>query len=130
VSSDYRVMECLADIVENVERIEGYVRDLDREHFGHDGRTRDAVERCLERICEATRRLGDRASVLMPDQPCADIRGLGNRLRHAYDRVSAGVIWDTVIGDLPGLRASATRASEQLQRGHAPDDPASGVTHS
>jgi uncharacterized protein with HEPN domain len=130
VSSDHRASQCLADIVENVERIEGYVRGLDRERFARDGRTRDAVERCLERICEATRRLGDRARVLMPDQPCADIRGLGNRLRHAYDRVSAGVIWDTATHDLPGLQASAARALRQLQRGDAPDDSPSGVTHS
>ena len=38
----------LADIVENLERIEGYVAGLDREAFGGDTLRRDAVERCLE----------------------------------------------------------------------------------
>ena len=37
----------LADILENLERIEGYVAGLDREKFGGDTLRRDAVERCL-----------------------------------------------------------------------------------
>lgn len=124
------ISQCLADIIENAERIAEYVRDLDSEGFGRDGRTRDAVERCLERICEATRRLGGHAAALMPDQPCADIRGLGNRLRHAYDRVSASVIWDTATRDISSLRASAVRALAQLRRDDEPDVPTSEVTHS
>ena len=50
----------LADILENLERIEGYVAGLDREAFGGDTLRRDAVERCLERICEAAFRLGEK----------------------------------------------------------------------
>jgi Protein of unknown function DUF86 len=50
----------LADILENLERIEGYVAGLDREAFGGDTLRRDAVERCLERICKAAFRLGEK----------------------------------------------------------------------
>jgi uncharacterized protein with HEPN domain len=71
----------LADILENLERIEGYVTGLDREAFGGDTLRRDAVERCLERICEAAFRLGEKAAELAPSQPWADIRGMGNRRR-------------------------------------------------
>jgi uncharacterized protein with HEPN domain len=63
---------------------------MDRQAFERDGKTRDAVERCLERICEAAHRLGGRAAQLMPNQPWSDIRGMGNRLRHAYDRLDLG----------------------------------------
>ena len=69
----------LADILENLERIEGYVAGLDREAFGGDTLRRDAVERCLERICEAAFRLGEKAAELAPSQPWGDIRGMGNR---------------------------------------------------
>ena len=68
---------------------------------------RDAVERCLERVCEAAHRLGEHAGVLMPDQPWGDIRGMGNRLRHAYDRISLDVIWNAVRHDLSSLAADA-----------------------
>ena len=83
----------LADILENLERIEGYVTGLDREAFGSDTLRRDAVERCLERICEAAFRLGEKAAELAPSQPWGDIRGMGNRLRHAYDRIDLNVLW-------------------------------------
>jgi len=93
----------LRDIAENIERIKTYISGLDRDSFGRDGRTFDAVERCLERICEAATRLGDEAAELMPDQPWKEIRGTGNWLRHAYHRVDPTIIWDTVVNDLPKL---------------------------
>ena len=59
----------LADILENLDRIEGYVAGLDREGVRSDTLRRDAVERCLERICEAAFRLGEKATELAPSQP-------------------------------------------------------------
>ena len=100
----------LADILENLERIEAYVTGLDREAFGGDTLRRDAVERCLERICEAAFRLGEKAAELAPSQPWGDIRGLGNRLRHAYDRIDLDVLWNTVRDRLPSLKADVERA--------------------
>ena len=100
----------LADILENLERIEGYVVGLDREAFGGDTLRRDAVERCLERICEAAFRLGGKAAELAPSQPWGDIRGMGNRLRHAYDRIDLDVLWNTVRDRLPSLKADVERA--------------------
>jgi uncharacterized protein with HEPN domain len=86
-------VNCLVDIVENAERIETYLAGLSRAAFKLDGRMRDAVERCVERVCEAVVRLGDHAEAVMPSHPWSDIRGTGNRLRHAYDRVDVDVIW-------------------------------------
>ncbi len=76
--------------------------------------------RCLERVCEAAHRLGDLAPVLMPDEPWADIRGMGNKLRHAYDNISIDVIWATVHQRLPSLEAAARGALKHLrtQRGN------------
>lgn len=109
MSSEFRAYDCLDDILGNIARIEGYAAGLDQHAFECDGLRRDAVERCLERICEAVFRLGDRASALMPDQPWRDIRGMGNRLRHAYDRIDVEVVWDVVLNDLPGLKTADRR---------------------
>ncbi|WP_350356023.1 HepT-like ribonuclease domain-containing protein [Acidisoma cladoniae] len=51
----------------------------------------------------------------MPDEPWADIRGMGNRLRHAYGRISLDVIWNTVRDRLPSLETSARRALKRLK---------------
>lgn len=111
-------VDCLRDILANIDRIEGYVDGLNRGALKENGQARDAIERCLERICEAAVRLGGTAVELMPHQPWADIRGLGNWLRHAYDRISFDVIWDAIQNDLPSLRAAA---SDALMRLTAPD---------
>jgi uncharacterized protein with HEPN domain len=84
-SQQYRTADCLADILDNIGRIEKYISGLDRDSLASDGLRRDAVERCLERICEPGVRFGGSAATLRPDQPWQAIRGLGNRLRHAYD---------------------------------------------
>lgn len=109
--------DSLADIIENAERIERYLMDTDRDAFAGNGLMRDAVERCMERVCEAAHRLGERAVELMPNQPWGNIRGMGNRLRHAYDRISLDVIWNAARNDLPGLATDARRALAQLQAG-------------
>jgi uncharacterized protein with HEPN domain len=105
----------LADILENLERIEGYVAGLDREVFAGDTLRRDAVERCLERICEAAFRLGEKAAELVPSQPWGDIRGMGNRLRHAYDRIDLDLLWNTVRDRLPSPKADAEQALMNLK---------------
>jgi uncharacterized protein with HEPN domain len=105
----------VADIIENAERVGIYLFGMDRQAFERDGKTRDAVERCLERICEAAHRLGGRAAQLMPNQPWSDIRGMGNRLRHAYDRLDLDIVWNTAGDLLPLLAADARHALVQLR---------------
>ena len=100
----------LPDILENLVRIERYAAGLDREAFVGNTLRRDAVERCLERTCEAAFRLGEKAAELAPSQPWGDIRGMGNRLRHAYDRIDLDVLWNTVRDRLPSLKADAEQA--------------------
>ena len=117
MSSEFRAIGCLDDILGNIARIESYAAGLDQHAFERDGLKRDAVERCLERICEAASRLGDRATTLMPNQPWGDIRGMGNRLRHAYDRIDFEIVWDVVQKDLPSLKVAATQVLSRLEGG-------------
>jgi uncharacterized protein with HEPN domain len=123
VPSKHDPADSVADIIENAERIESYLAGMDRSTFASNGLVRDAIERCLERVCEAAHRLGDRGAELMPDQPWGDVRGMGNRLRHAYDRISLDVLWNAVHHDLPGLAADARRALAQLREVGQPDKP-------
>jgi uncharacterized protein with HEPN domain len=83
----------------------------------------DAVERCLERICEAAFRLGDRADELLPAHPWGDIRGLGNRLRHGYDQIDINIVWNVVSERQPSLKADAVAALEGLSDTREPEPP-------
>lgn len=53
----------------------------------------------------------------MPGHPWSDIRGTGNRLRHAYDRVNLDVMWVAVQRDISALAADAQRALKRLRTG-------------
>jgi len=77
----------LRDIVEAIGWIETFTAGMDLDGFREDHRTIAAVERKLLVISEAAIRLGDEADILCPDQPWPSIRGTGNWLRHAYDRI-------------------------------------------
>lgn len=82
-------------------------------------RTYDATERCLSRISEAALKLGLLAEELAPNQPWADIRGLGNWLRHDYPIVIKDTIWKTVTQDLAALRKDCEAAVRELEGRHA-----------
>jgi len=54
---------------------------MDRQAFEQSDWARDAVERCIERVCEAASRLDHRAEELMPGQPWGDVFEIGERVR-------------------------------------------------
>jgi uncharacterized protein with HEPN domain len=105
----------LGDIIDNAARIADYIHGLDQHRFERDRLIRDAVERCLERVCEAAFRLGTNADALAPNQPCGQIRGLGNQLRHGYDRINVEIIWNTASERLPELAAVCSQALARLE---------------
>lgn len=101
------------DIVENIDRIAGFIEGMDRNSFAADLRTRLAVERCLLIIAEAAVKLGDLAEPLAPGVPWRNVRGIGNILRHDYDAIDVDVLWDTVESHLVRLRDACVSALEQ-----------------
>jgi uncharacterized protein with HEPN domain len=104
----------LQDVIVNIDRIESYLTGYDRARFVSDGKTVDAVERCLQRITEAVIKIGpERMADIAPDIPVEAIRGLGNVLRHDYDRIDTGLIWTTVVDRLPELRAAVVTALDK-----------------
>lgn len=110
----------LRDIIENAQAVLRYTEGMDSEAFEEDRKTYDAVERCLERISEASAKLGPQAATLVPGQPWGDIRGLGNHLRHAYDEVSQVELWEIVQLGLPSLIAACEKALRKLQESEEP----------
>lgn len=63
------------DIILYIERIMFYVNDHDLDSFTKDIRTMDAVERCIERITEASVKLQPLAGELFPvDSRLSNVR--------------------------------------------------------
>jgi len=55
------------DILEAIDRIHRYTEGMTIEDYRHDNLRRDAVERCLEIISEASKHLPDRYTSRYPD---------------------------------------------------------------
>jgi uncharacterized protein with HEPN domain len=100
----------LRDIAEAIAMIETFTAGLDFDGFRRDPKTVAAVERKLQVISEAAVRLGSEAEIRCPGLPWRNIRGMGNWLRHQYERIELSVIWQTVQTDLPPLKVAALRA--------------------
>jgi uncharacterized protein with HEPN domain len=100
----------LRDILDGIDMIVQFVRGMDLEAFREDPKTVAAVERKLLLISEAAVRLGEDAERLCPGLPWHNIRGIGNWLRHRYDRVDVETVWNTVVDQLPPLRSEGLRA--------------------
>jgi uncharacterized protein with HEPN domain len=68
-----------------------------------DRRKRWLVERGIEIISEASRRLPDALKARHPSIPWPKVAGIGNVLRHDYEHVPHDVLWRVVCDDLPPL---------------------------
>ena len=110
-----RPAQRLLDIIENAQAIARYTKGMDGTGFEENTLVSDAVERCLERISEAIAKLGDQAAVLLPTQPWYKIKAFGNVLRHEYDEIIKGRLWDIVRNDLPSLSAASETALQKLR---------------
>jgi len=97
------------DILDAIEWIEQFTSGLDLDGFRHDPKTVAAVERKLLIISEAAIRLGGVAEERCPGMPWRNIRGLGNWLRHQYDRIDLETVWKTLMDDLSPLKSAVLR---------------------
>jgi uncharacterized protein with HEPN domain len=105
----------LRDILDNIARIERFTAGLDFARFTAHEQALFASLHALLILGEAARRLGVEAEDLVPGQPWADIRAIGNVLRHEYDGVDPRIIWRVIdSGDLASLKQAVAGALVRL----------------
>jgi uncharacterized protein with HEPN domain len=108
------------DILDAIAMIHQFTSDMDFETFRADPMAVSAVERKLQIISEAAVRLAEEAERPCPGLPWRDIRGIGNQLRHSYERIDLSTVWNTVVDDLPPLKTSIEGVLRALQSGPGP----------
>jgi len=95
----------LKQIIDYVDKIEGYVSGISFEDFEKNGLLQDGVMRNIELIGETARKL----SPLFWEKyrkvlPLAEAVSMRNRLIHEYDDIDLEIVWNTVKIDLVELR--------------------------
>jgi len=96
----------LEDILDAIALIEEAAAGHDRASFSKALFVQRGVERSLEIISEAVRHLPDELLALRQDIAWADIRAIGNLIRHEYWRVDPDIVWAVIADDLPPLRTA------------------------
>jgi uncharacterized protein len=93
----------LLDIVQAIHRIQKFTVNLDSENYLKNELVRNAVERNLEIIGEAVRRITPEFRETHPEVNWAGAVGLRNVIIHQYDRINNETIWQIVTTILPTL---------------------------
>lgn len=101
-----RVDVVLEEILDTISGIDTAVAAKSFEAFRQDWLLQRGVERALEIVSEAVRHVPDNILATRPDIPWADIKAIGNVIRHEYHRVDPAIIWSVVQDDLPALKAA------------------------
>lgn len=94
----------IEDILESIEKIETYIRNMDFENFKKDDRTIDAVVRNLGVIGEAARNVKIEIKNKYSNVPWQDIIDFRNRITHAYFTLSLPIVWHILKQELPPLK--------------------------
>jgi uncharacterized protein with HEPN domain len=99
----------LSDILDAIDRIEEYTRNMSFESFSNDQKSVDAVVRNLEIIGEAANRLPDDFKEQNSEVQWHKVVGLRHRIVHEYFGIDIQIIWQIVQKDLSSLRDSLSR---------------------
>jgi uncharacterized protein with HEPN domain len=92
--------------VDACESIEKYIAGITLEQFLADPMRQLAIERLLEIIGEAARRITDGYRQSHLEIPWQDVVGLRHVVAHEYDRINDDEIWAIATGDVPALQAA------------------------
>lgn len=94
----------LAHILESIEVIESYTKNISKAEFMKSQQVQDAVIRRFEIIGEAAKNITDDFQELHPKVSWYEMKGMRNRLIHAYADIDFELVWITVQDDLPLLK--------------------------
>lgn len=102
MKKDYKILAKY--ILESIELIEKYIKNLSEDDFAKSIQIQDSVIRRLEIIGEAIGKFPEEIKKLNPDVQWNEISGMRNFLIHEYFGVSIHLVWNTVKKDIPKLK--------------------------
>ena len=91
-------------ILENIEDINTFVKNIDKDKFLKNKEKQNAVIRSLEIIGEAVKNLPREITSKYTDIPWKEIAGTRDKITHHYFGVDLELIWKIVEESLPELK--------------------------
>jgi uncharacterized protein with HEPN domain len=105
----------LFHIRDEIDGVAAIVSDLSFKQFQASYLHRRAVERAAQIVSEAAKALPADLLARYADAPWKSIIGIGNVLRHEYQRLDEGLLWEIATVHLPALKHIIRRMIEELE---------------
>lgn len=119
-------VKLLWDMLDAAQRVVRYVDGMDGPAFIADDKTQGAVERRVEVIGEAARKIGEPTRTALPGIAWTAIVGTRHILAHEYGRIDPAQMWRIATVHVPALIAELARVLKDYPpRPSASKDPGS-----
>jgi hypothetical protein len=106
----------LFDILQSVEKIEEFARDISFDQLIADERTKDAILRNLQVIGEASKNLPESLVAGHPEVDWSGLAGVRDIVTHRYFRVDWHLLWTSIHKELPVLKKQIQNLAREEQR--------------
>ncbi len=106
----------LKHILESIETIEKYSKNLSEKTFLKSSEKQDSIVRRLEIIGEAVKNLPEEFKIEHPDIEWNKIMGTRNILIHHYFGIDLEIVWDTVVKSLPEFKKKIEELAETRKK--------------
>lgn len=107
----------LLHIFEAIEAIEKNLEGITEEQFNESDLLSSFVERKLEIIGEAAKRISDEFKKQHSDVPWKKMSATRNVLIHKYDDVDSAIVWDTATQHLLPLKTQVEKILQKVKTG-------------
>ncbi len=109
-------LDYIEDIIEAIDSIEKFIKDIDCEEFILDDKTASAIIRKLEIIGEAVKKIPKNIKNDYSQIPWKDIAGMRDKLIHDYFGVDLKRVWKTAKKDVPKLKILFKKILKNYQK--------------
>jgi len=108
------VRSIINDMIDHIDYLSEKLSHRTLEHFRADRDVRQIVERSLEVISEASRRLPAELKDAHSEIPWRQVADFGNVLRHGYFDVDPDVVWEITATHIAPLKKALVSMRDEL----------------
>jgi uncharacterized protein with HEPN domain len=112
---DREFRDYLNDILEAIDDIQSFTKNMSLKNLESDKKTLYAVIRCLEILGEAVKKIPKNIIERYPNIPWKEVAGIRDKLIHEYFGVDTQTIWDTIQEDLSPLKETIIKIINDLK---------------